>query len=144
MNLTLQKYLDLIDDAENASELVRLRDEIIPCALLTNAEQSICYSALEERFSHLQPAQTSTLAGDGNAAVNASKLLAPASPTGARFFIRRDGQYMVKTVVEAEEGYRIAGKQWFVTTTRKMRTACLGYKPDGNGEIHFLEDFFLN
>jgi len=89
-------------------------------------------------------APTSALAGDASAAADVSKLLAPVSPTGARFFIRADGQYFVSTQIIQDEDWRIGGETMMRSHTAKIRNGVLGFKPNGEGEIFLMDEFFLN
>jgi len=87
---------------------------------------------------------TSGLAGGGKAAPDASQLLAPSSPNGARFFIRHDGQYLVTQKFVDDDQWRYHGKMVMITQTEKIKTAVLGFTPDYEGTILQMEEFFFN
>jgi hypothetical protein len=84
------------------------------------------------------------LAGDSTAAAGVSTIHAPASPSGAKFFIRADGQYFVSMVFEDEDAIVKSGALVLKMVTRKIKTGCLGYDQNHLGVMLMMEEFFLN
>ncbi|HXE41390.1 MAG TPA: hypothetical protein VN516_00085 [Candidatus Baltobacteraceae bacterium] len=91
------------------------------------------------------PNPNPALAGDSTAAAGVSKINAPESSTGAKFFIRADGQYFIAQkwhykglLTWAARGIEIKFE------VMQIRTAVLGFTPSGKGQIFLMEEFFFN
>lgn len=138
-----QSILARIAAADTRDELLRLRDEIIPSALLTNAQQHLCLKIINEALAPV-PCPASGLTGEIKPEPEAVKIPAPHSPGGASFFIRHDGQYFCAQLFENEDGIIIRGKHFATLSYRVIRSAVLGFQPDGTGVLHQFDDFFLN
>ena len=91
------------------------------------------------KSSYSNPNPTAARAGNDTQEAAASK-----GQCGPHFFIRADGQYFVSQLWTDEEAWTLGGMTLMKTTTHKIRTAVLGFFPDGKATILRLDEFFLN